>query len=244
MSTNYDKIASDYQVYVVSCPLNYVDDYTFSSILGDVSGKSVLDVGCGTGASTRLIGQMGAGRVVGMDISSGMLQVAQEEEQRHPLGIEYVLGDMFAPAMLGCFDLVSAFGSLGSSPTRDHLLKMSGMIFNNLKAGGRFVAVWYVPQPPQISQRLEKYGLAFSMPEPLQEGDVFTAYTRAGDHQLALQEYYYPRTTYEWACRTAGFQTIRWHRPMVSPEGLQKFGQEFWQDFVENQVGIYFECIK
>jgi hypothetical protein len=55
------------------------------------------------------------------------------------LGIEYVPGDMFAPTTLGCFDLVVAFGSLMSSPTRDHLLKTGEMIFNNLRAGGRFI---------------------------------------------------------------------------------------------------------
>jgi SAM-dependent methyltransferase len=223
---------------------NCVEDYTFSSILGDVSGKSVLDVGCGTGASTRLIKQLGAARVVGMDISSEMLKLAQVEEQRRPLGIEYVLGDMFAPAILGCFDLVSAFGSLTSSPTRDHLLKTAEMIFNNLIAGGRLVASFYEPQPLPVSQRLEKYGLTFSMPEPLQEGDAFHMVIRTNGEPLTFQDYYYRRTTYEWAFRTAGFQTIRWHRPLVSPQGLQQFGQEFWQDYVENQVSIYLECVK
>ncbi len=37
-----------------------------------------------------------------------------------------------------------------------------------------------------------------------------------------------------------GFQDVRWHSPRVSPEGLQKFGQDFWQDFIDYQpiVGI------
>jgi SAM-dependent methyltransferase len=223
---------------------NYVEDYTFSSILGDITGKSALDVGCGTGTSTRLIKQSGAARVVGMDISSEMLILAQVEEQRHPLGIEYVQGDMFAPTMLGSFDLVSAFGSLTSSPTRDHLRKTAEMIFNNLKTGGRLVASFYEPQPSQISQRLEKYGLTFSMQEPLQEGNVFHMIVRTDEEPLTFQDYYYHRTTYEWAFRAAGFQEIRWHRPVVSPEGLQRFGQEFWQDYVENQVSIYLECVK
>lgn len=245
MSTDYAKIASDYGAMVnYYLPTDYVENYTFASILGNVSGKSVLDVGCGTGVSTRLIKQLGAARVIGIDISSEMLQVAQVEEQRHPLGIEYIQGDMFASATLGRFDLVAAFASLMSSPTRDHLHKTCAMIFNNLRAAGRLVAVVYVAQPPAISQRLEKYGLTFSLPEPLQEGDVVTTIVRSGGQPLTFQDYYYSRTTYEWACRTAGFQTIRWHRPVVSPKGLEKFGQEFWQDYVENQVSIYLECAR
>ena len=114
----------------------------------------------------------------------------------------------------------------------------------NLRAGGRFVSSFYEPQPSQVSQRLEKYGLTFSMPEPLQEGNFFHMIVRTDDEPLTFQDYYYPRATYEWAFRTAGFQEIRWHSPMVSPEGLQKFGQEFWQDYVENQVSIYLECVK
>jgi len=86
--------------------------------------------------------------------------------------------------------------------------------------------------------------VTFSMPEPLQEGDVYTTTIQGGGHQVVVQDYYYRRTTYEWAFRMAGFQTIRWHHPLVSPEGLQKFGQEFWQDWVENQVCIHLECIK
>ncbi len=244
VSAGYDKLASEYRVMIDNYLPNYVEDYTFSSILGDVSGKSVLDVGCGTGASTRLIKRLGAARVVGMDISSEMLKEAQGEEHQQPLGIEYIQGDMFAPANLGRFDLVSAFGSLTSSPTRDHLHKTAEMIFNNLKAGGRLVASFYEPQPPQVSQRLEKYGVTFAMPEPLQEGDAFNLIVRTASQPLTFQDYYYHRTTYEWAFRTAGFQEIRWHCPMVSPEGLQEFGEGFWQDYIEYQMSIYLECVK
>jgi toxoflavin synthase len=43
---------------------------------------SVLDLACGEGFYTRLLRQTGAGRVVGVDLSAGMIALARQEEAR------------------------------------------------------------------------------------------------------------------------------------------------------------------
>lgn len=45
--------------------------------IGDLSGLSVLDIGCGTGGLLRSLAGSGASRLVGIDLSSGMLNVAR-----------------------------------------------------------------------------------------------------------------------------------------------------------------------
>ena len=60
----------------------------FLEFAGDLSGKSVLDAGCGEGHNTRMFAQRGA-RMTGVDLSAKMIEFARAEELREPLGIRY-----------------------------------------------------------------------------------------------------------------------------------------------------------
>lgn len=58
-------------------PLLALEERYLASILPDIAGSNVLDLGCGTGRwLTRLLAR-GASRVVGIDLSAAMLRVAQ-----------------------------------------------------------------------------------------------------------------------------------------------------------------------
>src|SRR5271169_6802885 len=72
-----------------------------------VTGKRVLDFGCGTGRSSRFLRKLGFS-VTGVDISDDMLRIARAKD---PSG-DYRLapGDNFEELEVGTFDLVlSAF---------------------------------------------------------------------------------------------------------------------------------------
>ena len=68
----------------------YFNNPAFFAFIGDLSGKTVLDAGCGKGYNTRLLARSGA-RMTGVDISERMIELARREEQREPLGIRYEL---------------------------------------------------------------------------------------------------------------------------------------------------------
>ena len=53
-------------------------EITFAAA-GDVTGKSVLDVGCGSGVYAADFARRGARRVVGVDFSANMLALAEQE---------------------------------------------------------------------------------------------------------------------------------------------------------------------
>jgi SAM-dependent methyltransferase len=55
---------------------NYALEYSHY-LLGDISGQTVLDVGCGSGKNSVLLAKRGA-RVLAMDISEPMIQVARQ----------------------------------------------------------------------------------------------------------------------------------------------------------------------
>ncbi|MEX0581076.1 MAG: class I SAM-dependent methyltransferase [Mycobacterium sp.] len=55
-------------------------------LIGDATGLSVLDLACGEGFYTRLIRHRGAARVRGLDLSDGMIAMAEAQEAREPPG--------------------------------------------------------------------------------------------------------------------------------------------------------------
>src|SRR5205823_1341194 len=54
-------------------------EYRFR-LLGDLAGKSLLDVGCGDGLNAVMLARMGA-RVTGVDVSAGALEVARRRAE-------------------------------------------------------------------------------------------------------------------------------------------------------------------
>jgi ubiquinone/menaquinone biosynthesis C-methylase UbiE len=50
---------------------------------GDVTGKAVLDIGCGSGVYSVDFARRGARRVLGVDFSANMLQLARQEAVEH-----------------------------------------------------------------------------------------------------------------------------------------------------------------
>ncbi len=184
---------------------------------------------------------------MGVDISTKMIELAKQQEAQEPLGIEYIVCDVLKLGKIGSFDLVVASYLLNYAQTKEELLTMCQIIYANLKPGSRFVTINdNVQQSPESYAICEKYGYTKSISEALKEGTPITLTFRIpGDNKtFSFDNYYLSKTTYEWAFRTAGFKEIRWHKPIVSPEGVREFGQEFWQDFLDYAPIVGIECLK
>ena len=244
---HYDSIAEEYKKHRSLPYVRYVNEYTYFEMIGDLRGKSVLDLGCGDGFYTRKFKHIGAQRVVGVDISTQMIALAQGEEAKEPLGIEYILADVCSLDILGSFDLVVASYLLNHAPNREGLLSMCQTISAHLKPNGRFVSLNNNgSQPPSSYSLCSKYGFTKSISQPLKEGTPITITFTNPDtkKQISVEDYYLSQATYEWAFRTAGLKEIRFLLPRVSNEGIQKFGQEFWQHLIDYPSIIGITCIK
>lgn len=111
---------------------NLVEQPAIKKLLPQLEGKVVLDLGCGYGNNCRDFIERGAKRVVGVDLSSKMLEVAKRENA-HP-NIEYIQMDMNEIMQLKeSFDLV--FSSLAFHYVADYRLLISH-IKKLLKVGG------------------------------------------------------------------------------------------------------------
>ena len=108
----YDPIADWYATQARAGSLRrFLDNLAHRLLMlaGDVSGKQVLDAGCGEGHVARLFGRHGAD-VVGVDISPRLLKHARDLEARDPHGIEFIQADLAhgLPSHRGAFDLATA----------------------------------------------------------------------------------------------------------------------------------------
>ena len=108
MTAYYDNIATQYKKSKTLPFRQHVEWYSYKRMLGDVEGKSILDLACGEGFYTRRIKNRRATHVVGVDISEKMIKLARKREDRDQLGIQYIVCDVMDLGKIGSFVLVVA----------------------------------------------------------------------------------------------------------------------------------------
>ena len=84
MSAEYDHIAGDYRLSKRLPFRECVEWYSYRRLIGDVSGQKILDLACGEGFYSRRVSALGAAKVVGVDISTVMIERAWQQEAERP----------------------------------------------------------------------------------------------------------------------------------------------------------------
>jgi SAM-dependent methyltransferase len=107
-------------------------------LLGPLDGRSVLDVGSGTGHLTAALHRAGARRVVGIDASTAMVQAARRD---HP-DVRFVVGDaqqmtLASLGEAGLFDAAFSNAALHWMPRGD---LAAAAVRGVLRPGARYVA--------------------------------------------------------------------------------------------------------
>lgn len=242
MGSQYDFLAKISEASAEAPVRKYFEEHTLMQAVGDVEGKSVLDLGCGTGLYSRRFKRRGAARVVGVDVSEGMVAYARHVESQEPLGIEYVVSDAAEAAALGTFDVIVATYLLHYSPNREVLGSLCKAIRAALAPGGRFTSLCMSPDavltdPPYY----RKYGI--ELESRGQEGDEITLRVlMPGMPPANVTAYHWTRATYEAALREAGFDHVTWHAGEVAFEGVAKLGEEYWREYLARPHAAVFTC--
>jgi SAM-dependent methyltransferase len=245
VSDAYAAIAEDYRQAKLHPWRLHVEEFTLHELTGDVAGLAVLDLACGEGFHTRRLKVRGAARVVGVDLSPAMVALARAEEQRHPLGVEYVASDAADFRTDEPFDLVVAAYLLNYARTPEQLLGMCRGVARSLKPGCRFVAVNnHLEQPMHTYAATEKYGLVKRLDGELREGAAITYTLFTGDHPINFDNYYLSPRTYERVLAEAGLGRVRWHAPRVSAAGAAAFPPGYWSAFLEHPPVYFLDCVR
>lgn len=245
MAATYDAIAKKYQQSKEQPWRLHIEHFMLFELLGDLRGKTVLDLACGEGHYSRKLIRAGAAGVLGVDVSPRMIELAEAEETREPLGARYLVADVAKLEVTEEFDLVLASYLFNYARSAAEMQALAEPAFRALKPGGRLVGVNNYPeQPIETFADGRKYGFVKSVNGALREGTPITYTVFQNDKSFQFDNYYLSLATCEEVLRHAGFRQVIWHMPRLAPAGLQEFGADYWREFLANPPIIFIECGK
>lgn len=201
---------------------------TVLSIVGDISGKIALDLGCGDGFFTKALALVGTKQVIGIDNSKEQLQLANS--QPHKENITYQFGDIFKDALPKSDIILSPF-VLNYAQSTEQLEFLIENIYQSLSEGGKAVLVVDLPR----GKNLKKFGSIKTIEGGIKDGAKIKIDLYNGEEFICtLYSVYYTPETLENILYKTGFKNVKWHKPIISKEGVEKFGEGFWKGFQEN----------
>ncbi|HUE81078.1 MAG TPA: class I SAM-dependent methyltransferase [Pyrinomonadaceae bacterium] len=217
---------------------NHCQDPVIFQTLGDIRGKSLLDLACGDGFYTRRFRECGANPVIGMDLSPKQIERAVAIEQREPRGIEYFVGDVTSLNLERRVDVVTAIHLLHYLQNAAELESALSRIHETLFDGGQFVTMIANPEfdleKHDSSDSRTKFGYYFSMAEPGNGGLLrFHPGGFEKERELTIEFRRWERAFLNAISGGVGF-TSEWHDPFISAEGLKEYGSSFFDNYLAN----------
>jgi SAM-dependent methyltransferase len=238
MSAQYDGVAGQYSTTEEMPLRTFVEVPRVLEQLGELRGKSVLDLACGSGLLTRLFRQRGAARVVGADISEDMIRIARQQASAAGLGIEYLVHDAGRAPLGGDFDLVSAVWLLHYAGQAEALARMCQNVHDSLKPGGHLVALVPNPefsvQPPNYA----RYGITVRLDERVGEDLQRVSLEFHTQPPFTVRTHAWSMNAYHRALWRAGFRNISWRFAEPIPEGVSRHGADYWSFLLDSPHAI------
>ncbi|KAL8695480.1 MAG: hypothetical protein Q9218_000058 [Villophora microphyllina] len=226
MSTQYDSILGPYD-YIRTLSIALMEhENVRDTIAPYIKGACVLELACGSGFYTYDLLKWGAKSVVGVDISSGMLERARRQgEKKTDVGIErttkdvkFILGDGSKPQIYegGDFDVVFGAWFLNYAPDRVGLADMFRNTCMNLKPGGHFVSVTCPPTSDPSASVDAEYSarpppegsgaLYFWKLHDVEDGIYFHVHGQTPLGDVAFDCFHLTQEVYKEAAREAGLK--------------------------------------
>jgi SAM-dependent methyltransferase len=239
----YDAIGQLYEG-MKTLPVGLAEQGTLLAALPELTGKSVLDIGTGTGFYPRIYKALGATTVVGVDASTEMITYARRIEEQQPLGITYEIDTGGALPKLGDFDVVTAIWLLGYAEGLEALDGMLRNLLANLAPGGALVAL--TPNPEQDWEPLNNnnhYGLTCHTTEE-SHGRQGYAVHMLSDPPFDFVGFHWPPGVIEAALDRAGLKDIHRQPVTIPADALAERGDAYWAEFIANPTFAVYRGIR
>ncbi|MEV7794332.1 class I SAM-dependent methyltransferase [Streptomyces sp. NPDC087512] len=231
----YDEIGEAYEGFKALPLEQYAVVPSFLGMVGDVRGKSVLDLASGTGFYSREFKRRGATEVLGIDISGEMVAVARQLEESDPLGIRYEVGDAAElPAFEERFDIGLAVQLLNYASDMATTERMCRNVHRVLKPGGEFFLLNQSPDFRFDGPPPDRYGFRSELTGEEVETGPQVRTTALLDPPVSFLANLPRREVYEKCLTAAGFSDLTWVPLTVTEAGVRRFGADHWADFHAN----------
>ncbi len=207
---------------------------TVLKAIGSLRGKTVLDLGCGSGFFSRAFIEQGAKFVTGIDNSEVQIEEARKFVGAHE---EYRLADAFTDSLPNA-DVIHAPFLINYLARKEEIVNFLKNIRGSLNESG--VAVFVIDLPTALD--LKKYGATKRVDGNMKDGApmTITLYNGNGAVICDLHAFYISSETFESCLREAGFSSVSIIEPVVSEKGEHLFGKDYWNEYLkETQLGYY-----
>lgn len=240
MAGGYSRFISDEFSYV-----KMVEMPAVMELLGDVNGKLVLDLGCGSGEYALAFARKGAS-VTGLDISGKCLELVREKAAKENADIELVQGSISSPGLLEGrqFDLVFSSTTMhyvediaGVFVHVDKLLKKEGVFL--LSVVHPFYTATYPLSDYKNVDKYATFGLRYFSHNVRKYVPPWAKYSTV-DHCIS---YHHTVEEYFNALTGAGF-TIE---SLVEPKPLQILKEKHprrYYEMMNTPIFMIFKCSK
>ncbi len=234
VAEEYDRIGPEYQESKLLPFRLHIEEHTAFGLLPDLAGLSVVDLACGDGIYARKLRRRGAARVVGVDISPEMINLARRAEEATPLGVEYVLADVADVHLDARFDIAFCSFLFNYATSRAELRALIESVARLVRPGGLVVGCNdYPDNPPARFDGYRPYGFVkIGAAEPVEGGTITYRFFNPDGTPFELDNYYLPTDAYREEFADAGFASFDWVMPTVSPEGRDAFAPGFWDAYL------------
>ena len=207
----------------------HIEKYTIFKLLGDPTGKRILDAGCGDGIYSRELVDHGASFVVGIDGAKDFIELAEQKNKGYEGRIKFV--HSFIQDFLGNEDLDSVVASyvLSYPKSLEEATAYCKAMASHLRKGGRLVGFNNNPFEVYNGERYEKYGFRKVM-ESSKEGAEVVYWVKGMTDPIV--NFHLKPETYEKAFRDAGFSELQWKKVLLAPS---EKGNPYWDEFFKDK---------
>ncbi len=238
--TQYNYFAKPYDEWTKSSLRKYAWEETVKKNIKDVKGKRVLDVACGSGSSIEIIYSLGAKEVVGIDVSSEVINIAKKKFPENKFLVKDISCDSFDE--LNKFDIITAIFLFEYAQKKEILVSMIRNISQLIYPGGNFYSLTI--DPFAILKHDYYYGIKATNPQ--EEGKEYFAILH-NDKREALFKvgmFFWSFKTIKEILKEEGFSEIKLLPVFVSNQGIREYGEDFWKDFFKSPVYLMISAKK
>ena len=161
-------------------------------------GAAVADLGCGNGNAAKFLAASGfRGRYTGLDLSSGLLDIARAEAYPFPAAfhqVDFLEPGWESPVTGSLFDFILAFAVLHHIPGEPARLSFLSTCRNLLAPGGQlFLSSWQFQRSGRLRERIVPWSAAGLIDSDVDDGDYLLDWRHEGRglryvHVISAQE--------------------------------------------------------